>query len=128
MLPSLSYGLTRIQGVSSNHFSLEPNNSSTAQPNSISRFSLPENALWNTKSTALHFNATTAASATTAGARLPAKIDSLVQSYRLTAGGVQLSSGHNLYNVLRHAKDALTGSHCDPVLSHPEILPFTPPA
>ena len=122
MLPSLSYGLTRIQGVSSNHFSLEPNNSSTAQPNSISRFSLPENALWNTKSTALHFNATTAASGTDAGARLPAKIDSLVQSYRLTAGGVQLSSGHNLYNVLRHAKDVLCGDKTDSVLGHPEFV------
>lgn len=118
MLPSLSYGLTRISSVSSNHFSLEPNNSSTATPNSISRFSLPENALWNTKNTVLHFNATSSGS----GARLPPKIDSLVQSYRLSAGGVQLSSGHNLYNVLRHAKDALCGNHTESVLGHPEMV------
>ena len=118
MLPSLSYGVSRIQGVSSNHFMLEPNNSSTATPNSITRFSLPENALWNTRATTLHFNATTSGS----GARLPPKIDSLVQSYRVSAGGVQLSSGHNLYNVLRHAKDAICGNKCDTVLGHPEMV------
>tara|TARA_R110002049_G_scaffold167811_4_gene333954 strand:- start:420 stop:1862 length:1443 start_codon:yes stop_codon:yes gene_type:complete len=120
MNANLQYALNRLQGVSSNHFFLEPNNSSSAGPNSISRFSLPENTLWNTRETILHFNATT--SGTDAGARLPPKIDSLVSSYRLSAGGVQLSSGNNLYNVLRHAKDALTKNHTESVLGHSEMV------
>ena len=66
----------------------------------------------------LHFNVTT----TGTGARLPPKIDSLVSSYRLLAGGVQLSSGHNLYGVLRHAKDALTKNHTESVLGHSEMV------
>ena len=123
MLPNLSYGLSRIQGVSSNHFMLEPNNSSSATAGGISRFSLPENALWNTRETVLHFNATCAGAGT--GARLPPKISSLVSSYRLLAGGVQLSSGNNLYNVLVHAKDALCGNKSDSVLSHPEMVRTT---
>ena len=119
MNANLQYALSRLQGVSSNHFLLEPNNSSSAAPSSITRFSLPENALWNTRETVLHFNVTTSG---TSGARLPAKIDSLVSSYRLSAGGVQLSSGNNLYNVLRHAKDALTKNHTESVLGHSEMV------
>ena len=118
MNANLQYALSRLQGVSSNHFLLEPNNSSSAAPSGITRFSLPENTLWNTRETVLHFNATTSGS----GARLPAKIDSLVSSYRLSAGGVQLSSGNNLYNVMRHAKDALTKNHTESVLGHSEMV------
>jgi hypothetical protein len=118
MNANLQYALNRLQGVSSNHFFLEANNSSSAAPSGISRFSLPENALWNTRETVLHFNVTTSGS----GARLPPKIDSLVSSYRLSAGGVQLSSGHNLYGVLRAAKDALTKNHSESVLGHSEMV------
>ena len=121
MNANLQFGLSRLQGVSSNHYLLEPNNSSSATPSGISRFSLPENCLWNTRETVLHFNATTSGS----GARLPAKIDSLVSSYRLSAGGVQLSSGNNLYNVMRHAKDALTKNHTESVLGHSEMVRAT---
>ena len=118
MNANLQYALSRLQGVSSNHFLLEANNSSSAAPSGISRFSLPENTLWNTRETVLHFNVTTSGT----GARLPAKIDSLVSSYRLSAGGVQLSSGNNLYNVLRHAKDALTKNRTESVLGHSEMV------
>lgn len=118
MNANLQFALTRVQGVSANCFLLEANNSSSAAPTGITRFSLPENTLWNTRETVLHFNATTSGS----GARLPAKIDSLVSSYRLSAGGVQLSSGNNLYNVMRHAKDALTKNHTESVLGHSEMV------
>lgn len=118
MNANLQYSLSRLQGVSSNHFFLQPNNSSAAAPSGISRFSIPEATLWNTRETVLHFNVTTTGS----GARLPSKIDSLVSSYRLLAGGVQLSSGHNLYGVLRHAKDALTKNHTESVLGHSEMV------
>ena len=118
--PALSYFLDRLQGYSTNVFRLEAQGSNSASASKIIRFTLPSNALLNLRSFALHFNATTAG--TTAGARLPAKIDTLVDRVEVTAGGVQLSAGANFYNVLRHAKDALMGDSCCPVLGHPEIV------
>lgn len=118
--PALSYFLDRLQGFSTNVFRLEPQNQDTASANKILRFTLPSNALLNMRSFSVHFNAVTAGA--TAGARLPAKIDTLVDRVEVTAGGVQLSAGANFYNVLRHAKDALMGDSCCPVLGHPEIV------
>jgi len=118
--PNLTYFLDRLQGFSTNIFRLETNGSDSATANKIIRFSLPSNALLNMRSFALHFNAkTTAASA---GARLPAKIDSLIERVEVTAGGIQLSQGLNLYNVLRHAKDALMGDKTNSVCGHPDII------
>ena len=118
--PELTYFLDRLNGYSTNVFRLEAQNSTTANPNQIIRFTLPSNALLNMRSFALHFTATT--DGTTAGARLPAKIDTLIDRVEVACGGVQLSSGANYYNVLRHAKDALCGSKTDPTLGHPEIV------
>jgi len=120
MNANLSYFMSRMQGVSTNVFRLEPQNSSTATPNQQIRFNLPSNALLNTRSIMLMFNATT--SGTTAGARLPPKIESLITRYELQAGGVQISQGFDLYNVLVHAKSALLGSKTDSVLGHPEMV------
>ena len=103
--PALTYYLDRLQGFSTNIFRLESQNNDTATANKILRFSLPANALLNMRTFALHFNAKT--TATGQGARLPAKIDTLIERVEVTAGGVQLSQGLNNYNVLRHAKDAL---------------------
>ena len=118
--PSLTYFLDRLQGFSTNIFRLETQNNDTATANKILRFSLPSNALLNMRSFALHFSATTAG--TDAGARLPRKIDTLIERVEVTAGGVQLSQGLNYYNVLRHAKDALLGSKTSSVCGHPEII------
>jgi hypothetical protein len=118
--PALTYFLDRLSGFSTNIFRLEPQNQDTATANKILRFTLPSNALLNMRTFNLFFNATTAG--TTAGARLPAKIDTLVDRVEVACGGVQLSAGANFYNVLRHAKDALEGDKCDPVLGHPEIV------
>merc|ERR1711965_1059369 len=41
--------------------------------------------------------------------------------YEILAGGVQISQGFSLYNVLVKAKEALEGSKCDATLGHPEI-------
>lgn len=118
--PALTYYLDRLQGFSTNIFRLESQNNDTATANKILRFSLPANALLNMRTFALHFNAKT----TTAGqgARLPAKIDTLIERVEVTAGGVQLSQGLNNYNVLRHAKDALLGSKTNSVCGHPDII------
>ena len=118
--PSLTYFLDRLQGFSTNIFRLETQNNDTATANKILRFSLPANALLNMRSFALHFNAKTTAAGQ--GARLPAKIDSLIERVEVTAGGIQLSQGLNYYNVLRHAKDALLGDKTNSVCGHPDIV------
>lgn len=118
--PALTYFLDRLSGFSSNIFRLEPQNQASASANKILRFTLPSNALLNMRSFALHFSASTAG--TTAGGRLPPKIDTLVDRVEVACGGVQLSAGANFYNVLRHAKDALEGDKCNPVLGHPEMV------
>ena len=119
--PNLQYMLSRTSAVTTQTFKLNPQNSTSASANSIIRISLPSNTLLNLKSLKLLFRANCEGG--TAGGRLPAKIDSLIDRVTLEAGGVTIAGGlHNYYGVLRHAKDALTGSHCDPVLSHPEMV------
>jgi len=118
--PNLTYFLDRLQGFSTNIFRLETQGSDTATANKIIRFSLPSNALLNMRSFTMHFNATTNGDAN--GARLPAKIDTLIERVEVTAGGIQLSQGLNLYNVLRHAKDALLGDKTNSVCGHPDII------
>jgi len=119
--PSMMYFADRLSGFSTNIFRLEPQSSPTSGPNKLVRFTLPANALLNMRSFTFHFNA----SATAVGggvARLPAKIDSLIERVEVSAGGVQLSQGLNFYNVLRHAKDALYGNKNSATLGHPEMV------
>ena len=117
---NLAYFLNRMAGVSTNYFRLEPQNSTTASANKIIRFTLPNNALLNTRSLALHFQATV--NGTSAGGRLPKNIDSLIERYEVSCGGVQIAQGFNGYNVLRQAKDALMGDQLNPALGHTEIV------
>ena len=122
--PNLSYFLDKLSGFSTNYFRLEAQNSSTASPNQIVRFTLPSNALLNLRSFAFHFTASTS-SASSGIARLPPDIASLVERVEVSCGGVQLSAGANYYNVLCAAKRALTDKMVDPVLSHPEMVRAT---
>ena len=110
--------LDRLSGFSTNVFKLEPQGSNTAGPNNIIRITLPANSLVNFRTFALHFDAQTLGGVC---ARLPNKIDSLIERVEVTFGGVQVAAGNNYYSVLRHAKDALMGDKCDPVLGHKEI-------
>ena len=113
-----SYLMERVQGVSTNNFRLPPQNSDSATANQQIRFSLPTNCLLNTRSVKILFNAQT----TGFNARLPANIASLIDRYEILAGGVQISQGFSLYNVLVKAKESLQGSKCDAVLGHKEIV------
>ena len=56
--PQLVYFLDRLSGFSTNVFRLEPQGSPNSGPNSITRITLPSNALLNTRSFKLHFLAT----------------------------------------------------------------------
>ena len=116
--PQLLYFLDRLSGFSTNVFKLMPQGSSDAGPGKIVRFSLPANALLNTRSFKVHFCAST----TGTGARLPADISSLIERVEISAGGVQLSQGVNFYNTLVKAKASLQGSVCDTVTGHAEIV------
>jgi hypothetical protein len=119
MNANLSYMLSRVQAVSTQTFKLNPQNSTTATANHQIRISLPSNTLLNLRSMKLLFRATTTGS----GARLPSKIDSLIDSVRLEAGGVCIDGiGLSNYGLLRHAKDALLGDKTDSVLGHPEMV------
>ena len=119
--PQLVYFLDRLSGFSTNVFRLEPQGSTNSGPNSITRITLPSNALLNTRSFKLHFLASTVA-ASSVGGRLPADISTLVERVEISAGGVQLSQGTNFYNTLVNAKAALMGSRCDSVTGHSELV------
>ena len=82
-----------------------PQGSATANANNIIRITLPANSLVNFRTFALHFDAKIKNA--TGKRRLPNKIDSLIERVEVTFGGVQVSSGNNMYNVFKHAKDAL---------------------
>ena len=119
--PQLVYFLDRLSGFSTNVFRLEPQGSPNSGPNSITRITLPSNALLNTRSFKLHFLASTVAESSVGG-RLPADISTLVERVEISAGGVQLSQGTNFYNTLVNAKAALMGSRCDSVTGHSELV------
>ena len=119
--PQLVYFLDRLSGFSTNVFRLEPQGSTNSGPSSITRITLPSNALLNTRSFKLHFLATLV-DANSVGGRLPADISTLVERVEISAGGVQLSQGTNFYNTLVNAKAALMGSRCDSVTGHAEMV------
>lgn len=117
---NLSFFMQRLAGVSTSHFKVTPQSSDTATSNKIIRFELPSNTLVNMRNVRLFFNAETEGSS--AGGRLPNKIDSLIERVAVYMGGVLVQNNFNKYNVLRHAKDALQGDKCSSVMGHPEIV------
>jgi len=119
--PQLVYFLDRLSGFSTNIFKLQTQGSPDAGPNTITRITLPANALLNTRSFKLHFLASCNASTSTGG-RLPADLSTLVERVEVSAGGVQLSQGTNFYNTLVNAKAAIQGSRCDSVTGHSELV------
>ena len=121
VLPAnVSFFMQRLAGVSSSHFKISPQGSTEATANKIIRFELPSNTLLNFRNVRLFFNAETEGSS--AGGRLPNKIDSLIERVAVYMGGVLVQNNFNHYNVLRHAKDAIQGSKCPAVHGHPEIV------
>ena len=119
MQANLSYMISRVAAVTTQTFKLNPQNSTSASSGSIVRFSLPSNTLLNTKSIKMFMRPVLTGN----NARLPAKIDSLIDRVSLESGGVTIDgSGLNHYGLLRHAKDALMGNHTDTVLGHPEMV------
>ena len=110
--------LSRVSAVSTQTFKLEPQNSNTAAAGQQIRVALPSNTLLNLKSIKMIASAACGGS----GARLPAKITSLIDRVSLEAGGVTIDgSSLQQYGLLCHAKASLEGEKSGPC-SHPEMI------
>ena len=86
--PNVSYFMSRLQGVSTSHFKIFPQNSGSQSANKILRFELPSNTLLNLKSCRMLFNVTTTNSNATTGARLPPDTRSFIDRMAIYMGGV----------------------------------------
>ena len=80
--------LSRVSSVSTQTFKLDPQNSTSSSPGQTIRVSLPSNTLLNLKSIKMLANVTLGGS----GARLPPKINSLIDRVTLECGGVTIKS------------------------------------
>ena len=121
---NLRFFMSRLQGVSTSHYKIFSTAGDEGSANKIIRFELPSNVLINLKSARLMFNASVTGAATSQG-RLPDDTRSLIERMTIYAGGVQIQNGHNNYNVLTHAKKALTGMEPATPLGHPDICRVT---
>ena len=123
--PNLTYFMQRLQGVSTSHFKVYPQNTGTQTANKIVRFEIPSNSLINLRSIRILFNA----SAVSAGAdtsRLPNDTRSFIDRMAIYMGGVLVQNSFSNYNVLVHAQKALGADRCsDTTLTHQEIVRVT---
>jgi hypothetical protein len=118
MNSNLSYMLSRVSAVSTQTFKLESQNSNTAAAGQQIRVALPSNCLLSLRSISLLASATCGGS----GARLPAKITSLIDRVSLEAGGVTIDGASmQQYGLLCHAKASLEGDKSGPG-SHPAMV------
>lgn len=122
VLPSnLSFFMSRMQGVSTSHFKINPQTSGDVGANRILRFEVPSNTICNFRSLRLFMNVECTNSTTTKATSLPPDFSSLIERCSVYVGGVLVANGFNGYNTLVHAKAALQGSKCGP-LGHPEMV------
>ena len=118
---NLRFFMSRLQGVSTSHYKIFPTSGDTGSAGKQIRFELPSNVLINLKSARLMFNASTLVTGVGEG-RLPEDTRSLIERVTIYAGGVQIQNGANCFNVLAHAKKALTGMQPASALTHPEFV------
>jgi len=120
--PNVSYFMSRLQGVSTSHFKIYPQNSGAQSANKIIRFELPSNTLLNLRSVRCLFNITTTATGLVTQARLPNDTRSFIDRMAIYMGGVLVQNSFSNYNVLVHAKKALGADRLsNTTLTHPEI-------
>lgn len=120
VLPSnLSFFMSRLQGVSTSHFKVNPQTSGDVGANRILRFEIPSNCLVNFRSIRMFMNVECANAGKATS--LPNDISSLIERVAVYIGGVLVANGFNGYNTLVHTKAALQGSKCG-ALAHPEMV------
>jgi hypothetical protein len=123
--PNLTYFMQRLQGVSTSHFKVYPQNTGSQTANKIIRFELPSNSLINLRSIRILFNAK-AESAGAGTSRLPNDTRSFIDRMAIYMGGVLVQNSFSNYNVLVHAQKALGADRCsDTTLTHQEIVRVT---
>ena len=123
--PNLTYFMQRLQGVSTSHFKVYPQNTGSQTANKIVRFELPSNSLINLRSIRILFNAS-AVSAGAGTSRLPNDTRSFIDRMAIYMGGVLVQNSFSNYNVLVHAQKALGADRCtDTTLTHQEIVRVT---
>lgn len=120
---TLNYFVNRLAGHTTNSYRLNPQGADTANPQSIVRFDLPNNAIIDLKDVRFMFNAVASGADGTDLARFPDKISSLIERVVVSVGGQQVYSGHSAYNRVRHIKDALEKPKCKQ-LSDPQAHDF----
>jgi len=113
--------MSRMQGVSTSHFKINPQTSGDVGANRILRFEVPSNTIVNFRSLRLFMNVECSNSTNTKATSLPPDFSSLIERCSCYVGGVLVANGFNGYNTLVHAKAALQGSKCGP-LGHPEMV------
>ena len=80
VLPSnLSFFMSRLQGVSTSHFKVNPQSSGDVGANRILRFELPSNTLVNFRSIRMFMNVECTNSTTTRATSLPNDMSSLIE-------------------------------------------------
>jgi hypothetical protein len=118
VLPSnLSFFMSRLQGVATSHFKVNPQTSGAMKANSIVRFELPSNTLLNFRSLRLFFQMKIEGNTASA----PPDTSSFIERCSVYVGGVLVANGFNGYNTLVHSKAALQGYKCG-TLGHPEMV------
>lgn len=118
VLPSnLSFFMSRLQGVATSHFKVNPQTSNAGTANRIVRFELPSNTLLNFRSLRLFFQMKLTGTCVSA----PPDTSSFIERCSVYVGGVLVANGFNGYNTLVHAKAALQGYKCG-TLGHPEMV------
>jgi hypothetical protein len=111
--------MSRLQGVGTSHFKVNPQTTGSVVAGNIVRFELPSNTLLSFRSLRLMFNASTKPIVNAIS--LPNDISSLIERCSVYVGGVLVANGFNGYNTLIHAKAALQGYKCG-MLAHPEMV------
>lgn len=118
VLPSnLSFFMSRLQGVATSHFKVNPQTSNSGTANRIVRFELPSNTLLNFRSLRLFFQMKITGNTASA----PPDTSSFIERCSVYVGGVLVANGFNGYNTLVHGKAALQGYKCG-TLGHPEMV------
>ena len=116
--PVISYMMDRLSGFSTSSFRLQCLGSDSASANQIVRFELPTNALVDIRK--FSFAVKLAVSGT--GKVRLSEINNIIERVSVTVGGVELQSGFNSYNLLKHIKNVLMSESACAVSGHPEFV------
>ena len=119
--PVISYMMDRLSGFSTSSFRLQCLGSDSASANQIVRFELPTNALVDIRK--FSFAVKLAVSGT--GKVRLSEINNIIERVSVTVGGVELQSGFNSYNLLKHIKNVLMSESACAVSGHPEFVRAT---